>query len=51
LSRPWCGLILPTMSWRCGDRAADLDAMHLDLTDAGTLALLNLLVETIEADR
>ena len=25
--------------------------MHLDLTDADTLALLNLLVETIEADR
>jgi len=25
--------------------------MHLDLTDAETLALLNLLVETIEADR
>ena len=25
--------------------------MHLDLTDEETLALLNLLVETIEADR
>jgi len=25
--------------------------MHLDLTDAETLALLNVLIETIEADR
>ena len=25
--------------------------MHLDLTDAETLALLNLLIDTIEADR
>ena len=28
-----------------------IGVMHLDLTDADTLALLNLLVETIEADR
>ena len=27
------------------------ETMHLDLTDAETLALLNLLIETIEADR
>ena len=26
------------------------DTMHLDLTDAETLALLNLLIDTIEAD-
>jgi hypothetical protein len=30
---------------------AEDDAMHLDLTDAETLALLNLLIDSIEADR
>ena len=38
----FCGTATP--SW-------EDDAMHLDLTDPETLALLNLLVETIEADR